>query len=207
MAGLSNIQFNNGTTQRTTCSDINFYNGSALTSMKEAYFYNGSSLTLIWTKGAITYSKVTPSNGAVVAKYVPAQNMTLEKFYVYQPASIIEFNYIAGVWNEDGTNLSRSTSTANLSIDASTYITVDSVNYYKSTHTYNGTGPSLIANNTYYLYLGQGYMGATTRVIISGDTTGSYVNAYEWQLNSTQVIVPASNLVTGVTVVMGVTAL
>lgn len=175
-----------------------YYGSSSIASV-----YYGSNL--IWQKSTVSYSIVTASNGAILMRYTPSNNVTLATITTYSQTTTT-YNYFAGIYLADGTTFSGVPGSSGVTIhtDAPNTITVGGYNFYKHVKDYSGTGPSLTGGTAYYLYIGERYANST-RLSIDGNTSGAYADVYEWSLGNSSTTPAPLTPITGVTILFGVT--
>lgn len=190
-AALTNIKM----TGFSQCSQIKL--GSS--NISKAYL--GS--TLIWDNSVSeSYYAITPVNGCLAFAFTPSANVNLTSVSFYQN-NTSTFNILFGIYTLSGsvaTKLTSDTTTTGLTVDTANPIVVGSVNYYKYTKTLT-TPYALTAGVTYYILLWQRYIGCKT-LGITGNTSGSYIDIYEWE--SGNATVNTAPKTTGVTLKFGV---
>lgn len=192
MAALTNIKM----TGFSQCNEIK------IGSVDIAKAYLGS--TLIWEKATSeSYYSITPVNGVIAFSFTPTSNVNLTSITQYLNTTE-NWGIVLCVYTLSGsvaTKIYSETGSSNTTIDAANPIVVSSTNYYKYTKTL-ATPLALTAGTTYYLLLWQRYISAKT-IGITGNTSGSYIDMYEWEC--TNATVNTVTKTTGATIKAGET--
>ena len=144
--------------------------------------YLGNSL--IWEKSsgtAETWVNYT-SDQVMLVKYTPSVNMNVDSFSMIMDKNSSVYNYVACIFNSNGSKVIGQTGTAGVSIIAEGDL--DGSTKYRHTKTYTGTGPALTAGQDYFFVVGERY--ASYKALSStDDQAGDGYQAFGWSLSNT----------------------